>query len=156
MSGVACRLALSGARLPFFPPPVKLTRRDYQPLRRDVRLRPGGDTPRPRLTRAAGTLGELRCVSRLKRSCPFAQIAQRKTSILSPKHPTEHPPCATRPKHLPPPNHRAISHIYLAPTGQRKLHAQPSTHLQQRPRRAGLRYRGQTGPATNQGHPGPA
>ena len=29
-----------------------------------------------------------------------------------------------------PPNHRAISHIHLAPTGQRKLHARPSTHLQ--------------------------
>ena len=66
----------------------------------------------------------------LKRSCPSAQIAQRKTSILSPKHPAEHPPCATRPKHPGPPNHRANSHIHLAPTGQRKLHAQPSTHLQ--------------------------
>ena len=64
---------------------------------------------------AAGTLGELRCVSRLKRSRPSAQIAQRKTSIHSPKHPAEHPPCATRPKHLPPPNHRAISHTLLGP-----------------------------------------
>ena len=44
----------------------------------------GRGHPAPRLTRAAGTLGELRCVSRLKRSRPSAQIAQRKTSIHSP------------------------------------------------------------------------
>ena len=134
------RVGFAPARVPFFPPYISTngrhrankaeTRSRRDPLRRDPACGQRSSI------RCGGDLGELRCVSRLKRSRPSAQIAQRTTSVLSPKHPAEHPPCATRPKHLPPPNHRAISHIYLAPTGQRKLHARPSTHLQRRPRRS--------------------